>query len=72
MKQLKNGHFWGLSTIARTGDTSFTVEGNKARLTGENYRLAIIITILLPLQPTWELEEQVHTMMQRQSSWESP
>ena len=32
--KLKNGHFWGLSTLARTGDTSFTVEGDKARLTG--------------------------------------
>eukprot|EP00092_Neocalanus_flemingeri_P008990 GFUD01009673.1.p1 GENE.GFUD01009673.1~~GFUD01009673.1.p1 ORF type:complete len:230 (-),score=55.65 GFUD01009673.1:277-966(-) len=31
--KLRNGHFWGLSTIARTGDTSFTVEGDKARLT---------------------------------------
>merc|ERR1711913_187352 len=31
--KLKNGHFWGLSTLARTGDTSFTVEGDKARLT---------------------------------------
>eukprot|EP00091_Calanus_sinicus_P004556 TRINITY_DN1489_c0_g1_i11.p1 TRINITY_DN1489_c0_g1~~TRINITY_DN1489_c0_g1_i11.p1 ORF type:complete len:229 (-),score=61.07 TRINITY_DN1489_c0_g1_i11:106-792(-) len=30
---LNNGHFWGLSTLARTGDTSFTVEGEKARLT---------------------------------------
>ena len=31
--KLKNGHFWGLSSLARTGDTSFTVEGDKARLT---------------------------------------
>ena len=30
---LKNGLFWGLASIARTGDTSFTVEGDKARLT---------------------------------------
>merc|ERR1712236_168191 len=31
--KLRNGHFWGLSTLARTGDTSFTVEGNTVRLT---------------------------------------
>merc|ERR1712126_317545 len=31
--KLYNGKFWGLSTIARTGDTSFTVEGTTARLT---------------------------------------
>merc|ERR1712226_444737 len=30
---LFNGHFWGLSTIARTGDTSFTTEGTTLRLT---------------------------------------
>merc|ERR1712027_243759 len=30
---LFNGHFWRLSTIHRTGDTSFTVEGTKVRLT---------------------------------------
>ena len=30
---LKNGLFWGLASLARTGDTSFTVEGDKARLT---------------------------------------
>jgi len=30
---LFNGHFWGLSTIARTGDTSFTTEGSTLRLT---------------------------------------
>ena len=33
--QLFNGHFWRLSTIHRTGDTSFTIEGTKVRLTGE-------------------------------------
>jgi len=31
--KLRNGRFSGLSTIARTGDTSFTVEGDTARLT---------------------------------------
>merc|ERR1712059_221493 len=31
--KLYNGKFWGLSTISRTGDTSFTVEGTTARLT---------------------------------------
>merc|ERR1711872_354253 len=30
---LFNGHFWRLSTIHRTGETSFTVEGTKVRLT---------------------------------------
>merc|ERR1711962_1339450 len=30
---LFNGHFWRLSTIHRTGDTSFTIEGTKVRLT---------------------------------------
>merc|ERR1711970_366268 len=30
---LFNGRFWRLSTIHRTGDTSFTVEGTKVRLT---------------------------------------
>merc|ERR1712154_741937 len=30
--KLRNGHFWGLSTLARTGDTSFTVEGNTVDL----------------------------------------
>ena len=33
--QLFNGHFWRLSTIHRTGETSFTVEGTKVRLTGQ-------------------------------------
>ena len=33
--QLFNGRFWRLSTIHRTGDTSFTVDGTKVRLTGE-------------------------------------
>merc|ERR1712110_71755 len=32
---LFNGRFWRLSTIHRTGDTSFTVDGTKVRLTGE-------------------------------------
>merc|ERR1712025_1252408 len=31
--KLYNGKFWGLSSIARTGDTSFTVDGTSARLT---------------------------------------
>jgi len=31
--KLYNGKFWGLSTIARTGDTSFNVDGTKVRLT---------------------------------------
>merc|ERR1712002_1369096 len=31
--KLRHGQFWGLSTISRTGDTSFTVEGDKLRLT---------------------------------------
>merc|ERR1719167_276466 len=31
--KLRNGNFWGLSTLARTGDTSFTVDGSTARLT---------------------------------------
>merc|ERR1711970_855815 len=31
--KLRHGKFWGLSTIARTGDTSFDVEGDKLRLT---------------------------------------
>merc|ERR1711915_1043773 len=30
---LYNGKFWGLSTIARTGDTNFVVDGTTARLT---------------------------------------
>merc|ERR1711953_896468 len=30
---LRNGQFWGLSTIARTGDTSFTVVDNVTELT---------------------------------------
>merc|ERR1711936_1310891 len=30
---LFNGRFWRLSTIHRTGDTSFTVDGTKVRLT---------------------------------------
>ena len=32
--QLKHGKFWSLSTIARTGDTSFTVTDNVLELTG--------------------------------------
>merc|ERR1711935_246134 len=31
--KLYNGKFWGLSSLGRTGDTSFTVEGTSARLT---------------------------------------
>ena len=31
--QLKNGQFWGLSTISRSGDTSFTVVDNTTELT---------------------------------------
>merc|ERR1719150_3452369 len=30
---LRNGQFWGLSTIARSGDTSFTVVDNTTELT---------------------------------------
>ena len=30
---MKEGRFWGLSTIARTGDTSFTVTDNVIELT---------------------------------------
>merc|ERR1712241_1170765 len=30
---LKNGQFWGLASIARTGDTSFTVVDNVTELT---------------------------------------
>ena len=39
--QLFNGHFWRLSTIHRTGDTSFTIEGTKVRLTGELLKCAL-------------------------------
>merc|ERR1711935_309164 len=31
--KLYNGKFWGLSSLGRTGDTSFTGEGTSARLT---------------------------------------
>merc|ERR550532_234018 len=30
---LRNGQFWSLSTIARSGDTSFTVDNNVTELT---------------------------------------
>ena len=33
LSQLNNGQFWGLASIARTGDTSFTVADNVTELT---------------------------------------
>merc|ERR1719285_823062 len=50
--KLYNGNFWGLATILRTGETSFTMEGSTVRLTAY-WACLIQVPIMMPRLSSW-------------------